>query len=243
MKFYDLNQLKHGMRAIRVFFVVLAIVLLSGCPGMAEKWREHQLNLMKEAKEAQHRAENFENWRVVFDVTSNIVMSSKYLVEVDWRQTKDKFFIQMKHKNNKDLKELTFYIEGTVDNVWMRGIVTDTNQEVVRLHGEHVNNFFQEQFSYSFPVSHLIYWLRGMPGINLRPDMIALIGVGPSFYVDYIVQNHWSIDYIKYERYNGLSLPQHVKIRSTQIKDLTHDVRIKSWEFTEPETLTKRPDA
>jgi len=68
--------------------------------------------------------------------------------------------------------------------------------------------------------------IRNQIGYNGRPDSIE--------YNRYFGQRDWLVEFKKYERYNGLLLPQLIKINSGQIK-LTHEIMIKSWRFVEPD--------
>jgi len=142
----QLDALKTRRYWVKTFFV-LWILLLAGCSWLIGP----SLEVVVEASKERRRIENFDNWEVVFDInTKGLINGPKnYMVEIKWKQTKENFYIQMKTKNDEILKDLTFYIEGKVDDAWVRGVVTETKQERRRYHGDDVDVLFRDKFFYS----------------------------------------------------------------------------------------------
>jgi outer membrane lipoprotein LolB len=80
----------------------------------------------------------------------------------------------------------------------------------------------EEQLGWKLPVSHLAWWVRGLPA----PDSKSLTLDGDSRLAS-LEQDGWQVEYLSYTEQNGYWLPERIKLHGT---DLDVTLVIKDWQ-------------
>lgn len=66
----------------------------------------------------------------------------------------------------------------------------------------------KQQTNFDLPISHLYYWLRGLPA----PKVPAKITFTQNQRIQRLVQDGWVIDYLRYDNVKGVDLPGKIAI-------------------------------
>jgi outer membrane lipoprotein LolB len=81
----------------------------------------------------------------------------------------------------------------------------------------------EEQLGWKLPVSHLVWWVRGLPA----PDSKSTLNVDSMGRLASLQQDGWSLEYLSYTEQNGYSLPERIKLHG---QDLDVTLVIKDWQ-------------
>lgn len=181
-------------------FVLLAIVL-SGCARapvesrITPSWDTRRDELMR-----------LESWDLKGRIavrTQNESGSGSLL----WAQRRDIFDIRV----IAPLSGRTYELSGAAGSVTLRTPDRNTVQ------AEDAETLLQQAEGWYFPVSELIYWIRGLPAPVLKVDQMQL---DEEDRVSTLNQGGWSIRYRNYLRIGEASLPgrmdlenEHVRVR------------------------------
>jgi outer membrane lipoprotein LolB len=81
----------------------------------------------------------------------------------------------------------------------------------------------QEQIGWRLPVSHLVWWVRGLPAPSSKSQ--------PTFDAQgrlaTLVQDEWTIQYLGYTEQHGFTLPERIKLHG---QDLDVTLVVKDWQ-------------
>lgn len=80
-----------------------------------------------------------------------------------------------------------------------------------------------EQLGWSLPVSHLVWWVRGLPA----PDSKSRVSLNTDSRLANLEQDGWKIEYLSYVEQNGYWLPERVKLHGP---DLDVTLVVKDWQ-------------
>ena len=80
-----------------------------------------------------------------------------------------------------------------------------------------------EQLGWSLPVSHLVWWVRGLPA----PDSKSRVTLNADSRLANLEQDGWKIEYLSYVEQNGFWLPERVKLHGP---DLDVTLVVKDWQ-------------
>lgn len=80
-----------------------------------------------------------------------------------------------------------------------------------------------EQLGWSLPVSHLVWWVRGLPA----PGSKSRVALNADSRLGQLEQDGWKIEYLSYVEQNGFWLPERVKLHG---KDLDVTLVVKDWQ-------------
>jgi outer membrane lipoprotein LolB len=73
----------------------------------------------------------------------------------------------------------------------------------------------QQQWGWNLPISHLNFWIRGLPA----PNMQKTLSLDSSQHIRQLNQAHFDIQYLEYQTINnGIDLPRKIFINSPWIK-------------------------
>lgn len=81
----------------------------------------------------------------------------------------------------------------------------------------------QQQLGWQLPVSHLLWWVRGMPA----PDSPVEAEVSPNGYMAWLIQDGWQVNYLEYEPQGDIRLPSRLRLFGPQV-EIT--LVIKGWQ-------------
>ncbi|UTW09155.1 lipoprotein insertase outer membrane protein LolB [Pseudomonas benzenivorans] len=81
----------------------------------------------------------------------------------------------------------------------------------------------QQQLGLNLPVSHLLWWIRGLPS----PDSRSRVTLDGDSRLAHLQQDGWKVDYLRYAEQNGYWLPERIKLEG---HDLQVTLVIKDWQ-------------
>ncbi|HLA31826.1 lipoprotein insertase outer membrane protein LolB [Pseudomonas sp. XK-1] len=81
----------------------------------------------------------------------------------------------------------------------------------------------QEQLGLNLPVSHLLWWIRGLPS----PESKSRLNLDADSRLAQLSQDGWQVEYLRYTEQNGFWLPERIKLSGF---DLQVTLVIKDWQ-------------
>ena len=81
----------------------------------------------------------------------------------------------------------------------------------------------QQQLGLNLPVSHLLWWIRGLPA----PDSRSRLTLDRDSRLARLSQDGWQVDYLRYTEQGGYWLPERLKLSG---HDLQVTLVIKDWQ-------------
>ena len=81
----------------------------------------------------------------------------------------------------------------------------------------------ESQLGWQLPVSHLLYWVRGLPA----PDSRSRIALDPNGRLASLQQDGWDVQYLGYTEEDGYTLPNRIKLAG---RDLKITLVVKDWQ-------------
>jgi outer membrane lipoprotein LolB len=81
----------------------------------------------------------------------------------------------------------------------------------------------QERLGLNLPVSHLLWWIRGLPS----PDSKSRLSLDADSRLAQLSQDGWQVEYLRYTEQNGFWLPERIKLSGF---DLQVTLVIKDWQ-------------
>jgi outer membrane lipoprotein LolB len=81
----------------------------------------------------------------------------------------------------------------------------------------------KDQLGWKLPVSHLVWWVRGLPA----PDSKSRLTLDGDSRLSNLEQDGWQIEYLSYTEQNGYTLPERMKLHG---QDLDVTLVIKDWQ-------------
>lgn len=92
-----------------------------------------------------------------------------------------------------------------------------------RYEAESPEALLEEQLGWRLPVSHLFWWVRGLPA----PDSKSRVNLDSDSHLASLEQDGWQLQYLSYVEQNGYRLPERIKLHGT---DLDITLVIKDWQ-------------
>ena len=81
----------------------------------------------------------------------------------------------------------------------------------------------EEQVGWKLPVSHLVWWVRGLPA----PDSKSRLSLNGDSRLATLEQDGWQVEYLSYVEQSGYWLPERIKLHGSNL-DVT--LVIKDWQ-------------
>ncbi|MDM8350333.1 lipoprotein insertase outer membrane protein LolB [Pseudomonas sp. sp1636] len=81
----------------------------------------------------------------------------------------------------------------------------------------------QQQLGLNLPVSHLLWWIRGLPA----PDSRSRLTLDRDSRLAHLDQDGWQVEYLRYAEQDGYWLPERLKLSG---HDLQVTLVIKDWQ-------------
>ena len=122
-----------------------------------------------------------------------------------WEQRRDDYDIRVIAPFSGGVYELS----GAADVVSLR---TPDNS---MLQAEDAESLLRQAAGWHFPVSELVYWIRGLPAPALQVDRLLLDAENR---LSALHQGGWSIRYKKYVRTGGSSMPARLDLENDQVR-------------------------
>ena len=92
-----------------------------------------------------------------------------------------------------------------------------------RYQAESAEALLQEHLGWRLPVSHLLWWVRGLPA----PDSRSRLALDGDSRLARLEQDGWRVEYLRYAEHDGYWLPERLKLKGPDI-DIT--LVVKDWQ-------------
>ncbi len=81
----------------------------------------------------------------------------------------------------------------------------------------------EAQLGWQLPVSHLLWWVRGLPA----PDSRSRLSLDSDSRLARLEQDGWQVNYLAYAEHNGFTLPERIRLEG---HDLQITLVVKDWQ-------------
>ncbi|RMO05971.1 Outer-membrane lipoprotein LolB [Pseudomonas cichorii] len=197
---------------LRHVIVFSLIALLAGCAGLTSRealqgkgdpaqWREHKQQLS-----------SLDGWQINGKVGIRAPGDSGSGT-LFWLQRQDYYDIRLSGPLGRGAARLTGRPGGVTLEVANQGRYEATSPETL----------LQDQLGWKLPVSHLVWWVRGLPA----PDSKSRLTLDDDSRLASLEQDGWQVEYLSYAEQNGYWLPERIKLHG---QDLDVTLVIKDWQ-------------
>ena len=197
---------------LRHFIVVSLIALLAGCTGLGTResvqghgnpaqWRVHKEQLAA-----------LDGWQIDGKIGIRAPKDSGSGT-LFWLQRQDYYDIRLSGPLGRGAARLTGRPGQASLEVANQGRYEAPTPEAL----------LEEQLGWQLPVSHLTWWVRGLPA----PDSKSRLTLDADSRLSNLEQDDWRIEYLSYAQQNGYWLPERIKLHGSNL-DVT--LVIKQWQ-------------
>ena len=199
-------------RHLRHLVVFSLVAVLAGCAGFGAResveghgspalWSAHKQQLTR-----------LDGWQISGKVGIRAPKESGSAT-LFWLQRQDYYDIRLSGPLGRGAARLT----GRPGNV----LLEVANQG--RYEAPTPEELLGEQLGWSLPVSHLVWWVRGLPA----PGSKSRVTLNGDSRLANLEQDGWKIEYLSYVEQNGFWLPERVKLHGP---DLDVTLVVKDWQ-------------
>ncbi|MEE4916769.1 lipoprotein insertase outer membrane protein LolB [Pseudomonas alliivorans] len=197
---------------LRHVVVFSLIALLAGCASLTSResvqgkgdsaqWREHKQQLS-----------SLDGWQINGKVGIRAPKDSGSGT-LFWLQRQDYYDIRLSGPLGRGAARLTGRPGAVALEVANQG----------RYEAKTPEELLQDQLGWRLPVSHLVWWVRGLPA----PDSKSQVTLDGDSRLASLDQDGWQVEYLSYVEQNGYWLPERVKLHG---QDLDVTLVIKDWQ-------------
>jgi outer membrane lipoprotein LolB len=200
------------LRHVRHVIAFSLIALLAGCAGFTSheslqgqgnpaQWNAHKTQLS-----------SLDGWQISGKVGIRAPKDSGSGT-LFWLQRQDYYDIRLSGPLGRGAARLTGRPGAVSLEVANQGRFEATDPE----------SLLEEQLGWKLPVSHLVWWVRGLPA----PDTRSRLTLDGDSRLANLEQDGWQVEYLSYVEQNGYWLPERVKLHS---HDLDVTLVVKDWQ-------------
>lgn len=196
----------------RPLLVFSLIALLAGCTGLTSReslegegspalWQSHKQQISR-----------LDAWQISGKVGIRAPQDSGSGT-LFWLQRQDYYDIRLSGPLGRGAARLT-------------GRPGDLQLEVAnqgRYQAASPEQLLQQQLGLNLPVSHLLWWIRGLPA----PDSKSRLTLDRDSRLAHLNQDGWQVEYLRYTEQDGYWLPERLKLSG---HDLQVTLVIKDWQ-------------
>lgn len=197
---------------LRNLFLSAGLLLLAGCSFLGP--RENVGGQGDEALWNAHKAQvtSIDGWQIDGKLGVRAPNDSGSGV-LFWLQRRDYYDIRLSGPMGRGASRLTGHEGDSVLEVANQG----------RFEAASPEQLLKEQIGWKLPVSHLQWWVRGLPA----PDSKSRLTLNADSRLYHLEQDGWQVDYGDYREQDGYWLPERLKLTSDEL-DIT--LVIKDWQ-------------
>lgn len=200
------------MIRVRTLFTLFLLALLAGCAstsrqeavegqGNAAQWQAHK-----------QRITALDGWQIDGKVGIRAPRDSGSGT-LFWLQRQDYYDIRLAGPLGRGATRLTGRPGAVTLDVSGQGSYQADSPEAL----------LEQQLGWRLPVSHLLWWVRGLPA----PDSRSQLTLDADSHLARLVQDGWTVEYTRYTEQNGYTLPERLKLTG---KDLEVILVVKTWQ-------------
>ena len=197
---------------VRQLLVFSLITLLAGCAGLTSRealegegspalWQSHKQQIG-----------SLDAWQISGKVGIRAPQDSGSGT-LFWLQRQDYYDIRLSGPLGRGAARLTGRPGTILLEVANQGRYQATSPE----------QLLQQQLGLNLPVSHLLWWIRGLPD----PDSKSRLTLDRDSRLAQLSQDGWQVDYLRYAEQDGYWLPERLKLSG---HDLQVTLVIKDWQ-------------
>ncbi|QQZ41199.1 lipoprotein localization protein LolB [Pseudomonas sp. SK3(2021)] len=197
---------------LRHLIVFSLIALLAGCSGFGTResveghgspalWREHKQQLA-----------GLDGWQINGKIGIRAPKDSGSGT-LFWLQRQDYYDIRLSGPLGRGAARLTGRPGQVALEVANQGRYEAPTPEAL----------LEEQLGWNLPVSHLAWWVRGLPA----PDSKSHLTLDGDSRLSNLEQDNWQVEYLSYAQQSGYWLPERIKLHG---RDLDVTLVIKEWQ-------------
>lgn len=196
---------------LRHVIVFSLIALLAGCAGFGA--RESVQGQGNPAQWRQHKDQltGLDGWQINGKIGIRAPKDSGSGT-LFWLQRQDYYDIRLSGPLGRGAARLTGRPGQVSLEVANQGRYEAANPETL----------LEEQMGWKLPVSHLAWWVRGLPA----PDSKSRLTLDGNSHLASLEQDGWQVEYSSYSEQNGYWLPERIKLHGSNL-DVT--LVIKEW--------------
>ena len=196
----------------RHVLVFSLIALLAGCAGLTSREAVEGRGDRQQWQAHKARVAALDGWQINGKVGIRAPKDSGSGT-LFWLQRQDYFDIRLSGPLGRGAARLT----GREGNVMLEV----ANQG--RYEAESPEALLEEQLGWRLPVSHLLWWVRGLPA----PGSKSRVTLDENSHLARLEQDGWKLEYLSYAEQKGYRLPERIKLHGT---DLDITLVIKDWQ-------------
>ncbi|MCP9340628.1 lipoprotein insertase outer membrane protein LolB [Stutzerimonas xanthomarina] len=200
------------MKLMRNLLIPTLTLLLTGCaglgpqesvegPGNAEDWKTHKAHVSE-----------VDGWQISGKIGIQAPQDSGSGT-LFWLQRQNYFDIRLSGPLGRGATRLTGRPDAVMLEVAGQG----------RFEADSPEALVESQLGWQLPVSHLLYWVRGLPA----PDSRSRIALDPNGRLASLQQDGWDVQYLSYTEEDGYPLPNRIKLAG---RDLKITLVVKDWQ-------------
>ncbi|MDX2354917.1 lipoprotein insertase outer membrane protein LolB [Stutzerimonas xanthomarina] len=200
------------MKLMRKLLISTFALLLAGCaglgpqesvegPGNVEDWKAHKAHISE-----------IDGWQISGKIGIQAPQDSGSGT-LFWLQRQGYFDIRLSGPLGRGATRLTGRPDAVALEVAGQG----------RFEAESPEALVESQLGWQLPVSHLLYWVRGLPA----PDSRSRIALDSNGRLGSLQQDGWDVQYLSYTEENGYPLPNRIKLAG---RDLKITLVVKDWQ-------------
>ncbi len=200
------------MKLVRHLLVFSLIALLTGCAGLTSKEALEGQGDAQSWQAHKQRISSLDAWQINGKVGIRAPKDSGSGT-LFWLQRQDYYDIRLSGPLGRGAARLT----GRPGEI----LLEVANQG--RYQAASPEQLLQDQLGLNLPVSHLLWWIRGLPS----PDSKSRLNLDGQSHLAQLSQAGWYVEYLSYAEQNGFWLPERIKLSGY---DLQVTLVIKDWQ-------------
>lgn len=200
------------MKLVRHLLVFSLIALLAGCAGLTSKEALEGQGNAQSWQAHKQRISSLDAWQINGKVGIRAPKDSGSGT-LFWLQRQDYYDIRLSGPLGRGAARLT----GRPGEI----LLEVANQG--RYQAASPEQLLQDQLGLNLPVSHLLWWIRGLPS----PDSKSRLNLDGQSHLAQLSQDGWYVEYLSYAEQNGFWLPERIKLSGF---DLQVTLVIKDWQ-------------
>lgn len=205
------------MPVVRSLLIASLITLLAGCAGLGPREAVEGSGDAATWKAHKERVTQLDGWQIDGKVGIRALRPSAGSQSgsgtLFWLQRQGYFDIRLSGPLGRGAARLT----------GREGAVTLEVANQGRYQAESPEALLEQQLGWRLPVSHLLWWIRGLPA----PDSKSRVTLDGNSHLARLEQDGWQVEYLRYADQDGYTLPERIKLHGS---DLDVTLVIKDWQ-------------
>lgn len=197
---------------LRSLLAAGALLLLTGCAGLTSHETVEGQGDPAQWKAHKEQVAALDGWQIAGKVGIRAPRDSGSGT-LFWLQRRDYYDIRLSGPLGRGAARLTGH----------PGAITLEVANQGRYEAESPEALLEEQLGWRLPVSHLQWWVRGLPA----PDRRSRLTLDGKSHLASLEQDGWQVQYLSYVEQNGFTLPERIKLKGA---DLDVTLVIKDWQ-------------